>query len=73
MNRARVSELRPHPRNAAIYGDEDVQELAHQIRRSGWMKPLVVTENNLIVSGHRRWRAAALLVPRHLLFDGRDG
>ena len=61
MDYAPVNELRPHPRNVIIYGDEDIEELAHQILRSGWMKPLVITEDNRIISGHRRWRAAALL------------
>jgi ParB/RepB/Spo0J family partition protein len=53
--------LRPHKCNRAIYGEEDVTELVEQIQQSGWIKPLVVTDENLIISGHRRWRAAILL------------
>lgn len=51
--------LKPHERNAPIYGeDEPIGTLVERIRRSGWIKPLVVNQHGVIVSGHRRWRAA---------------
>jgi len=51
--------LLPHPRNSSIYGEsEDVTELVELIRQSEWLKPLIVTPNNIIISGHRRWKAA---------------
>lgn len=53
--------LKPHPRNYQIYGDEDVSELAELIRSCGWIKTLVVTANNTIISGHRRWKATLAL------------
>ena len=57
-----LEELKPHPRNACIYGDyESVFELVDLISRSGWVKPLVVTPTNTIISGHRRWKAALVL------------
>lgn len=56
-----VNHLQPHPRNSSIYGDEDVSELAELIHQSGWVKPLVVTPNHTIISGHRRWKAVCLL------------
>lgn len=56
-----VSKLKPHPDNDKIYGSEDVQELADQIKQSEWIKPLIVTQDNVIVSGHRRYAAALLL------------
>jgi ParB/RepB/Spo0J family partition protein len=53
--------LHAHPRNTKIYGDESVDELKTRILASKWIKPLVVTSNNMIISGHRRWRAASEL------------
>ena len=53
--------LAPHPRNMCIYGDEDVKSLAEQISNSGWVRPLVVTPNGTIISGHRRWKAVCQL------------
>lgn len=53
--------IQPHPRNAGIYGEDDITELAERIAASQWIKPLVVTPQNVIISGHRRWRAALKL------------
>lgn len=53
--------LKPHPKNAAIYGREDVRALAARIQQSNWIKPLVATPEHRIISGHRRWQAAQLL------------
>lgn len=54
--------LTPHPRNAIIYGaSEDVSDLVELITESGWVEPLVVTPNYVIVSGHRRWKACQIL------------
>ncbi len=54
--------LTPHPLNASIYGeDEDVSSLVELIRESGWVRPLVVTTDYVIVSGYRRWEAAKKL------------
>ena len=56
-----INDLIPHPRNAGIYGAEDVRALAARIEQSKWVKPLVATSDNRIISGHRRWQAAKLL------------
>ncbi len=54
-----ISELKPHPRNAEIYGDEDVSDLVVQIEAYGGIAdPLKVKEDYTIISGHRRWQAA---------------
>ena len=51
--------LKPHPRNSSIYGEnEDISKLIESICQSGWIKPLVITSDNVIISGHRRWEAA---------------
>jgi ParB/RepB/Spo0J family partition protein len=61
LHQVALSLLKPHPRNSEIYGDEDVSELVELIRESAWVKPLVVTLNHTIISGHRRWKAVCLL------------
>lgn len=54
--------LKPHPRNASLYGeDESVLDLVELIGNSNWLKPLVVTPDFTIISGHRRWKAALKL------------
>jgi hypothetical protein len=56
-----ITLLQPHPRNVEIYGEEDVTELVDYIRDSKWIKPLVISQHNRIISGHRRWQAAKAL------------
>ncbi len=59
VNQVDPKTLKSHPRNCSIYGeDEDLSELMELICQSGWVKPLVITSDNVIISGHRRWKAA---------------
>jgi len=50
--------LKPHPLNIAIYGEDGYQDLVESIKNLGVLQALYVTSSNLILSGHRRWRAA---------------
>ena len=51
--------LEPHPENSHIYGEyEDVSVLVELVQQSGWIKPIVVSQQGRIISGHRRWKAA---------------
>ena len=54
-----VGELKPHPENETIYGnEEDITDLIPIIEAQGILDPLVITDNNVIISGHRRWKVA---------------
>jgi hypothetical protein len=50
--------LKPHPLNIAIYGEDGYQDLVESIKNLGVLQALYVTSSNVILSGHRRWRAA---------------
>lgn len=50
--------LKSHPLNVAIYGDDGYQDLIESIKNLGVLQALYVTSKNVILSGHRRWRAA---------------
>ncbi len=57
--RKRIDELRPHPANERVYGAEELPEgFVASIRKQGILVPLAVTKDGVIISGHRRWRAA---------------
>ena len=60
-----ISKLQPHPLNQRIYGhDDNITELTERIRTSEWIKPILITTNNTIISGHRRVAACkALNIP----------
>jgi len=55
-------ELRPHPENEKIYGRITVeQDFLDSIKRMGVLTPLLITWDNRIISGQRRWTAAQKL------------
>src|SRR6056297_2404425 len=63
ISEADPSDLKPHPKNAEIYGDtDDVDDLDATFKESvaekGVLEPLVITNGKEIISGHRRWLAA---------------
>jgi ParB-like chromosome segregation protein Spo0J len=60
--KVQVSDLKPHPLNAKVYSYYDSlidnADLAESIKKHGVLTPLLVTMDNVIISGHRRWNAA---------------
>lgn len=67
----KISELNPHPENEKIYGtDEDISDLKNSILSEGLSVPLKITDKNIIISGHRRWKSCCQLVQEgHLEFS----
>ena len=61
--RKKISELKPHPRNEEIYGEnESIDELVATMRKSGIVTIMTITDDNVIISGHRRWKSCKQLV-----------
>ena len=59
-----ITLIKENPINHEIYGDEDPDqftELLEKIKASGYIKPLVINRNYLLVSGHRRYHCALSL------------
>lgn len=55
----RVTDLKPHPANERIYGDQDSADLIASISQLRCiLEALLITHDNRIISGHRRWLAA---------------
>lgn len=64
MFRIDINLLKEHPQNHQIYGDDDpvqFNELMEKIKTSGWINPILITSDHVILSGHRRYKAAQLL------------
>jgi len=52
-------ELKQHPLNIEIYGMEVADlDLVESIKSKGILEPIVIKEDGIILSGHRRWMAA---------------
>lgn len=55
-------QLRPHPLNAEVYGAETYDpRLKESIAADGIISPLVIDQDDTILSGHRRWKVAQAL------------
>ena len=57
--RVDLERLKPHPINEEIYSfnSQDHKELKKSITLLGLLEPIVITNDNLILSGHRRYGA----------------
>lgn len=60
----KISLLKPHEQNQALYNDTDpnqVEDLAQNIKTYGQITPIVINPSNVILSGHRRVSAMKVL------------
>ncbi|RLC32369.1 MAG: hypothetical protein DRH37_00745 [Deltaproteobacteria bacterium] len=62
----KVEDLTPHPLHRELYGDplanmDEMNELVTDIKANGMLNPLIIDQDNLIISGQRRWEAAKIL------------
>jgi DNA modification methylase len=56
-----VEDLKVNPRNARTHSDRQAQQIAASMREFGFIVPIVVDENGLVLAGHGRLEAARLL------------
>src|SRR5262249_39352521 len=61
METRKVCDLKPHPENAKVYGDDPDEKLIESVRKKGVIFPLLITKGNVIIGGHRRCLAAKLV------------
>lgn len=70
--------LKPSPENRELYRDDrdGLREFGEHLEKHGVLEPLVITRDDWIVSGHRRYAAASLvgieLLPCRVLDKDRD-
>ena len=53
-----IKELKPYDNNSRTHSETQVQQIVDSINTFGWTNPILVDENNLILAGHGRLRAA---------------
>jgi 16S rRNA G966 N2-methylase RsmD len=56
-----IAGLKPAPRNARTHSQKQIQKIAASIRQFGFVNPLLVDEQGVIVAGHGRFEAAKSL------------
>lgn len=56
-----TASLIPNPRNARLHPDVQIHKLAQIINRVGWLVPIIIDDDNMIVAGHGRLQVARKL------------
>jgi len=56
-----ISKLKPAPRNARTHSKRQIKQIADSIERFGFTNPVLIDDDNGIVAGHGRVRAASEL------------
>lgn len=55
-----INELKPYERNARTHSKDQLDKIAASIREFGFINPVVIDENNMILVGHGRVAAAKI-------------
>jgi DNA modification methylase len=57
----RTPSIRPNPANVRTHPKKQIRLLARIIQQFGFVVPIIVDENDIILAGHGRWLAAKLI------------
>lgn len=55
-----IAELTPYERNARTHSDEQLDKIKNSINEFGFVSPVIIDENNMILAGHGRVEAARM-------------
>lgn len=55
-----LNELNPDTNNSRVHGEEQIQQLANSIKEFGFTNPIIIDEDNSVLAGHGRLKAAAI-------------
>lgn len=53
----KLKDLKPYKNNAKIHTSEQIEHIKKSIERYDYLVPIIVDENNMILSGHGRYEA----------------
>lgn len=57
----KIADLKPDPRNRRLHNDPNLDAIAESLKRFGQQKPVVVTEDRIVVAGNGMLQAAKRL------------
>ena len=61
VHQVRIDSIKPYQNNAKIHGPEQVRKIADSIKEFGFLNPILLDNENMILCGHGRLEAAKLL------------
>lgn len=70
VKQVRLQELRPYEANAKKHDDRQIKNVAESIRQYGFVQPLVVDRNGVIVIGHLKKHRRSLSKQTDSLLHG---
>ena len=53
-----IRDLTPHPKNPRVHPEDMLRKLARSIQEFGFTNPVLISEDNMILAGHARCKAA---------------
>ncbi|MGH6949982.1 MAG: ParB/Srx family N-terminal domain-containing protein, partial [Vitreimonas sp.] len=56
-----LARLKPHARNARTHGRKQLRMIANSIEKFGFLAPVLIDADNVILAGHARVEAAKLI------------
>lgn len=56
-----IKELKPYENNARIHTQEQLEMICNSLKEFGFINPIIIDENNIILAGHGRVEAAKLI------------
>lgn len=57
----RLSDVKPYRHNPKIHTEEQIELIKNSISKHGFINPIIIDENNVIISGHGRYTACERL------------
>jgi len=61
MQRIAVDALKSNPHNARTHSRKQIRQIANSITTFGFLVPILIDDGGVIIAGHGRYAAAALL------------
>ena len=47
-----IEKIKPYEKNARTHSEEQIQKIAESIREFGFLNPILIDENYMIIAGH---------------------
>lgn len=48
----RIDSIQPHKHNPRLHPDSQIAKLVNSLKEFGWAKPVVISQDNIILAGH---------------------
>lgn len=60
MEKVKIADLKPYPKNARTHSPKQIRQIAKSIKEFGFTNPVLIDKDNCILAGHGRVEAAKL-------------